>query len=352
MRERLLAAERVRALEWRDGVLFVLDQRQLPGREVWLSLDSAAAVAEAIRDDAVRGATAIGIAAAYGLVLGLRTRLARGDDWRAGLGEDCRLLRATRPAVIPLAWTLDCLHGRVDRLTPGEDPLAALEAEAGAILASDREANLVIAQYGLELLHKHDEGARAVLTHGNAGALASGGFGSALGVIRAGWLGELVERVYVTESRPGREGSRLSAWELQGDGVPTTVCVDAAAGHLMKQERIGWLIVGAERIAANGDVAAPIGTYPLTVLAMHHGLRVMVAAPSACIDPDLEHGDDLPLDDAPAAGEPPAPGVETLNPALDVTPADLIDVIVTERGVVERPDAAKLAELLCRKRLH
>src|SRR5690606_39858603 len=121
-------------------------------------------------------------------------------------------------------------------------------------------------------------------------------FGGALGVIRAGWLGELVEQVYVTESRPGREGSRLTAWELQGDGVPTSVCVDAAAGHLMKSERIGWLIIGAERIAANGDVAAPIGTYPLTVLAMHHGLRVMVAAASTCIDAELEHGDDLPLE--------------------------------------------------------
>jgi len=353
MRERLLAAERVKALEWREGVLRVLDQRQLPGREVWLALDSVAAVAEAIRNEAVRGATAIGIAAAYGLVLGLRARLASCGDWRAALEEDVHLLRQARPLAIQLGWALDCLCGRLRRLTPDEDPLRALEAEADALLASDREANLAIAQLGLELLHQHDEGARAVLTHGNAGALASGGFGGALGVIRAGWLGELVEQVYVTESRPGREGSRLTAWELQGDGVPTSVCVDAAAGHLMKSERIGWLIIGAERIAANGDVAAPIGTYPLTVLAMHHGLRVMVAAASTCIDAELEHGDDLPLETR-AASEvlDLETGVGVLNPSWDVTPADLIDVIVTERGVIERPDAAKLAELLCRKRLH
>src|SRR5690606_22199682 len=190
-------------------------------------------------------------------------------------------------------------------------------------------------------------------THGNAGALASGGFGSALGVIRAGWLGELIEQVYVTESRPGQEGSRLTAWELQGDGVPVSVCVDAAAGHLMKSERIGWLIIGAERIAANGDVAAQIGTYPLTVLAMHHGLRVMVVAPSSCIDLRLEHGEDLPLEERVASEVlDPANGIGVLNPAFDVTPADLVDVIVTERGVIERPDVQKLAELLCRKRLH
>ena len=353
MRERLLAAERVKALEWREGVLHVRDQRLLPAREAWLALDSAGAVAEAIRDGAVRGAAAIGIAAAYGLVLGARARLAAGGDWQAALEADFQLLREAQPAAAGLRWALECLRNRLRRLSPGADPLTALEAEAGAILASDREANLAIAQFGLELLRQHDEGIRAVLTHGNAGALAGGGFGSALGVIRAGWLGELVEQVYVGESRPGLEGARLTAWELHGDGVPTTVCVDAAAGHLMKSERIGWLIVGAERIAANGDVAATIGTYPLTVLAMHHGLRVMVAAPSSCIDMGLEHGEDIPLEDR-AASEvlDPAVGVEVFNPAFDVTPADLIDVIVTERGVIERPDAAKLAELLCRKRLH
>lgn len=353
MRERLLAAERVKALEWREGLLHVLDQRLLPARETWLALDSAGAVAEAIRERAVCGASVVGIAAAYGLVLGLRARLAAGGDWQAALEADFQHLRDAQPGSAYLDWALTCLRNRLRRLAPGEDPQAALEAEAGSILASDREANLAIAQFGLELLRRHDEGVHAVLTHGNAGALASGGFGSALGVIRAGALDGLVEQVFVGEGRPWLQGSRLTAWELHGDGVPTTLCVDAAVGHVMKSERIGWLIVGAERIAANGDVAAAIGTYPLTVLAMHHGLRVMVAAPSACIDLGLEHGDDLPLEER-AASEvlDPANGIGVLNPVLDVTPADLIDVIVTERGVIERPDAAKLAGLMCRKRLH
>ena len=353
MRERLLAAERVKALEWRDGILHLRDQRLLTAREAWLALDSAAAVAEAIRDEAVVGATAIGIAAAYGVVLGLRARRSAGADWRTGLEDDFRLLREAQPSAMSLGWALDCLCARLKRLSTDEDPLATLEAEAGAILASDREANLAIAQFGLDLLHKHDEGARAVLTHGNAGALASGGFGSALGVIRAGALSGLIGQVFVGESRPGLQGSRLTAWELNGDGVPTTVCVDAAAGHLMKSERIGWLIVGAERIAANGDVAATIGTYPLTVLAMHHGLRVMVAAPGSCIDLSLEHGEDIPLEERVASEvREPLDGVGVFNPAFDVTPADLIDVIVTERGIIERPDTARLAELMCRKRLH
>lgn len=353
MRERLLAAERVRSLEWRGDTLFVLDQRQLPGQEVWLSLDRIAAVADAIRTRAVRGASAVAIAAAYGLVLSLRARLAAGENWQAALEEDLHRLREASPDAAYLGWVLDHLNARLRRLQPEDDPEAVLEGEAAALLLGDREACLAIAQFGLEQLQQHDEGVSDVLTHGNAGALASGGFGSALGVIRAGWQAGLIEQVYVGEGRPGQEGSRLTAWELQGDGVPTTVCVDAAVGHLMKSERIGWLIVGAERIAANGDVLAPIGTYPLSVLAMHHGLRVMVAASTACIDSSLEHGDDIPLEEG-AAGEvvDGAEGGGVLNPRFDVTPADLVDVIVTERGVVERPDAERLAGLMCRKRLH
>lgn len=348
VREQLLTAERVRALRWREGVLRVLDQRQLPARECWLTLQQVGAVAEAIREGAVRGGAAEAIAGAYGLVLGLRARLAAGQDWATGLEEDLELLRRARPEACQLARALDWLSARLGRLAPGEDPLVVAEREADTLLASDREASLAIAQYGLELLRGHDEGARAVLVHGNAGALSGGGFGTALGIVRAGWRAGLIEHVHVAEGCPGREGARLTAWELRADELPVTVCADTALGLLMKGERIGWLIVGAERIAANGDVVAPLGTYPLTVLAMHHGLRVMVAASSACIDLAAEHGEELLLE--PEGEE--IRQMDSLAPALDVTPADLLDAIVTERGLVERPDAQKLAALMCHKRLH
>lgn len=352
MRERLLAAERVKVIEWRDGVLAVLDQRLLPDQEVWLSLDSVAAVVEALGDGIVRG-TAAGLAAAYGLMLGLWARATGNPHWGAAVDEDMRLLREARPDDLQLSLALDYLLARLGRLAPTDDPLAALESEAGALQASDREVSLTIAEFGLGQLRRHDDVGHAAFTHGSADALVSGGFGTALGVLRAGWQDGRIDQVYVTEARPGLEGVRLTAWELEQEGVPITLCADTAVGHLMKTERIGWLVLGAERIAANGDVSAQVGTYPLSVLAMHYGLRVMVAAPSACIDLGLEQGDDLAIDmRAPDEVCGPLSGVDVFNPGLDVTPADLIDVLVTERGVIERPDAAKLAELMCRKRLH
>jgi methylthioribose-1-phosphate isomerase len=177
-------------------------------------------------------------------------------------------------------------------------------------------------------------------------------------VIRAAYLEGLVERVYVDETRPWLQGSRLTAWELAGEGIPVCLNVDSAAAHLMKTRGITWVIVGADRIAANGDVANKIGTYQLAVNAMHHGVRFMVVAPSSTIDMALESGDDIPLEERDASellelnGQRVAAGVDALNPVFDVTPADLIDFIVTEKGVVERPDAAKMTRLMCRKRLH
>ncbi len=354
MRDRLLAAEKVRAIDWRDGTLHLLDQRALPSAERWLACSDAASVAEAIRLGAVGGDAAVGISAAYGLVLALRQRLSAGGDWRDALEADFTLLAATRPA----EWTLNRLRERLQRLKPDDDPSQLLEAEALAIHESDREANLNMAQAGMVLIRKYQGSEQAVLTHGNAGALASGGFGTALGVIRGAWLDGMIEHVCVDESRPSLLGTRLTAWELAADGIPVTVNADAAAAHLMKTKGITWVIVGAERIAANGDVLGRIGTYQLAVNAMHHGVRFMVVAPGSCIDLALDSGDDFPLEedagaqwlegfDAGAGGE-----VEAFDPVFDVTPADLVDVIVTEKGVVERPDTAKLAQLLCRKRLH
>nr|WP_298166278.1 S-methyl-5-thioribose-1-phosphate isomerase [uncultured Pseudomonas sp.] len=358
MREQLLAAEKVKAIEWRDGALHLLDQRVLPFEEAWLSYASADAVAEAVRSMVVRGAPAIGIAAAYAIVLAVRTRLAAGGDWRLALEDDFKRLAESRPTAVNLFWALNRMRERLDRLKDGDDPLAMLEAEAVGIHQSDREANLTMAQLGVDLIRKHQGNLQNLLTHCNAGALATGGFGTALGVIRAAYLEGLVERVYADETRPWLQGSRLTAWELAGDGVPVTVNADSAAAHLMKTRGITWVVVGADRIAANGDVANKIGTYQLAVSAMHHGVRFMVVAPSSTIDMALESGEDIPIEERGGDelltlnGVPVANGVEALNPVFDVTPADLIDFLVTEKGVVERPDMAKMAQLMCRKRLH
>ncbi|BAU75620.1 S-methyl-5-thioribose-1-phosphate isomerase [Metapseudomonas furukawaii] len=358
MREQLLAAEKVRAIEWRDGALHLLDQRLLPAEEVWLSYHSAEGVAQAIRQMVVRGAPAIGISAAYGVVLGARERFKAGGDWRAALEEDFRALAESRPTAVNLFWALNRMRERLDRVKEGESPLQALEAEAISIHESDREANLTMAQLGMELIRKHQGTPQALLTHCNTGALATGGFGTALGVIRAAHLDGLVERVYADETRPWLQGARLTAWELANEGVPVSLNADAAAAHLMKTAGITWVIVGADRITANGDVANKIGTYQLAVNAMHHGVRFMVVAPSSTIDMALESGDDIPIEERDGSelldlgGRRIAAEVHAVNPVFDVTPADLIDAIVTEKGVVERPDAAKMAQLMCRKRLH
>jgi methylthioribose-1-phosphate isomerase len=358
MREQLLAVEKIRAIEWRDGALYLLDQRLLPHRQSWLRLDTVAEVVDAIRDRAVQGAPAVGIAGAYGVVLAARARLQAGGDWCEALEADFACLEQLRPATVNLYWALQHLRERLVRLKDGDDALALLESVALGIHASDREANLTMAQLGMELIRRHQGNAQVLLTHGNAGALATGGFGTALGVVRAAHLEGLIERVYVDETRPWLQGARLTAWELAADGVPVSVNADAAAAHLMKVKGITWAVVGAERIAANGDVINAIGTYQLAVNAMHHGVRLMVVAPSSSIDMNLENGEDLLLEECEGdellevAGHRVAADVHAVNPPYDVTPADLVDYIVTEKGVVERPDSAKLAQLMCRKRLH
>ncbi|WP_296271397.1 S-methyl-5-thioribose-1-phosphate isomerase [Pseudomonas sp. UBA6323] len=358
MREQLLAVEKVQAIEWRDGALYLLDQRLLPHRQVWLRCDTAAQVVDAIGDMVVRGAPAIGIAGAYGLVLGARVRLQAGGDWRKALEEDFACLERSRPAAANLSWALQRMRERLARLKEGDDALALLEAEAVGIHVSDREANLTMAQLGMELIRRHQGNSQVLLTHGNAGALATGGFGTALGVIRAAHLEGLIEHVHVDETRPWLLGSRLTAWELAGDGVPVSLNVDAAAAHLMKTKGITWVVVGAERITANGDVVSKIGTYQLAVNAMHHGVRLMVVAPSSTIDMSKESGEDVLLEERDGcellevAGQRVAAEVHAANPVFDVTPADLVDYIVTEKGVVERPDNTKMAQLMCRKRLH
>ena len=358
MRDRLLAAEKVKAIDWRGEALYLLDQRILPFEENWLPYTSAEGVALAIRDMVVRGAPAIGIAAAYGVVLAARSRHAQGGDWVAALEADFALLADSRPTAVNLFWALNRMRDRLMRAHHRADVLQVLEAEAIAIHESDREANLTMAQLGVDVIRRHQGNAQTVLTHCNTGALATGGFGTALGVIRGAFIEGMIEQVYADETRPWLQGSRLTAWELVNEGIPVTLNADSAAAHIMKTKGVTWVIVGADRITANGDVANKIGTYQLAVNAMHHGVRFMVVAPSSTIDMALASGEDIPIEERAGdellsvGGQRVGADVPAFNPVFDVTPADLIDVIVTEKGIVERPDAAKMAQLMCRKRLH
>lgn len=347
----------VRALAWQDGVLRLLDQRQLPGTQAYLECTDGATVAQAIRDMVVRGAPAIGIAAAYGIALSA-ARIGRTDDWTAALEADFQRLEGARPTAVNLSWALRMMRERLQRLGPDQDVPARLLEAAKGIHESDLEANLTMGRLGMELIRKHQKQKQNLMTHCNAGALATGGYGTALGVIRAAHAAGLVDQVFIDETRPWLQGSRLTAWELQQDNIAARISVDSAAGHLMKTEQITWVIVGADRIAANGDVVNKIGTYGLSILAMHHGLRFMVVAPSSTIDMALENGDEVEIEERPASelltlgAQSLDTGVPVFNPVFDVTPADLIDVIVTEKGIVERPDARKMADLMSSRHLH
>jgi len=295
---------------------------------------SADEVAVAIRDLVVRGAPAIGIAAAWGIVLAAK-------QGAGSLESAFATLRASRPTAVNLMWALDRMRGA------GVDP-GDLEREAQAIQDEDLAANRRMGRLGAALL---DAGV-GVLTHCNTGSLATAGYGTALGVIRAGFEAGRIRHVYAGETRPWLQGARLTIWELLRDGIPATLIADSAAAHLMKSGKVQWVIVGADRITANGDVANKIGTYSLAIAARHHGVRFMVVAPSSTVDMATPHGDAIEIE-ARAQDElflhggrrMVADGAQAWNPVFDVTPAKLIDAIVTERGIVERPDASRMAAL-------
>lgn len=329
----------VAALRWAGDRLDLLDQRRLPAAEVWLELRTAAEVAAAIRDMAVRGAPAIGIAAAYGAALGARHR----DGDRKAVLADMALLEAARPTAINLHWALARLRRHVE--AEGRVDADRLLAEAQAIHREDYEQNLAMGRLGAALL---DTGA-TVMTHCNTGALATGGHGTALGVIRTAFAAGKVAAVFATETRPWLQGSRLTAWELARDRIPATLVVDSAAALVMARRKVDWVIVGADRIAANGDVANKIGTYSLAVLARQHHARFMVAAPTSTVDMTVASGADIPIEERDgaelwrAASQDALPAALSIyNPVFDVTPAALIDAIVTERGVVEKPTADRM----------
>lgn len=324
------------------GDVRLLDQRRLPGEEVYIEIGTAEGVAEAIRGLQVRGAPLIGIAAAMGLVAGTRELRSLGRDAFLGRLEDLsRLLGAARPTAINLRWALDRLT-RVANATPGDGSALweRLRGEATAIWEEDRAMCRRIGEHGLPLV---PSGAN-VLTHCNAGALATGGMGTALAPIYLAHEQGRRVHVYVDETRPVLQGTRLTAWELRHAGVPCTIIADAAAGALMRQARVDVVLVGADRIARNGDFANKIGTYGLAVLARHHGVPFYCAAPWSTVDPAVAEGDQIPIEERGAeeltavAGRPVAPpGAAALNPAFDVTPARYVTGFVTDRGLVQPP---------------
>jgi methylthioribose-1-phosphate isomerase len=329
------AHDSIRAVIWQGDRLRLLDQRRLPVEETYIECRSASEVAAAIRDLAVRGAPAIGIAAAWGIVLAAR-------QGGSALDEALVELRAARPTAVNLMWALDRMAGVSPRTA------ASLASEAAAIEAEDLAANRRMGALGAALLGR-DVG---VLTHCNTGSLATAGFGTALGVVRAGYGEGRIARVFAGETRPWLQGARLTMWELVRDGIPAELIADSAAAHLMATGAVQWVVVGADRIAANGDTANKIGTYQLAIAARHHGVGFMVVAPSSTIDMATPDGAAIEIelrspDEMLSFGgrATVVVGARAWNPVFDVTPAALIDVIVTERGVVEKPDAGRMKAL-------
>jgi methylthioribose-1-phosphate isomerase len=309
-----LTPDRVVRLE--DDAVVVLDQRRLPDEELELRCGSAAEVADAIRTLAVRGAPAIGVAAAYGLVLAAE----RGED----LDTAYEVLVCSRPTAVNLRWALDELR---------DDPT---RERARALHESEVERCRAMGAHALALLPR---GSR-LLTHCNTGALATAGYGSALGAVRAAWEAGLVEYVWVDETRPLLQGARLTAWELEALGIPFSVIVDGAAASLMAAGEVDAVLTGADRIAANGDVANKVGTYGLAVASSHHGLPLYVVAPTSTLDPDVARGADIPIEER--AAREISTRFPARNPAFDVTPAELVSAIVTEVGVHRAPYAQSL----------
>ncbi len=330
-------------LRWEKHVLYLLDQRLLPHEETWLAYGSARDVAQAIRDMVVRGAPAIGIAAAFGMVLaayGLKDK--DRDLFVEKWLEEATFMLQARPTAVNLKWAVERLKKLARKhydLSPG-DLAAILEKEAISIWTEDVRANLAIGFHGQALLPEKG----GVLTHCNAGGLATGGYGTALGVIRAALSEGKEINVIADETRPWLQGARLTAWELIKDGIAVTLVVDGAAGFLMQKGQIKAVVVGADRIAANGDVANKIGTYSVAELARANDIPFYVAAPVSTIDPVTPSGDQIPIEERGsgeittfAGKEIAAPGVGVQNPVFDITPHYLITAIITELGVLTPP---------------
>jgi methylthioribose-1-phosphate isomerase len=341
----------IQTLEWTaQGVVFI-DQTKLPTEEVYVTCTSHQQVADVIRNMVVRGAPAIGVAAAMGIALGVKNSKAdNGSDLKKDFEEICETIRQTRPTAVNLFWAIRRMTEKFAtlRALPTTEIQQALIEEAQRMHAEDIAANQAMGRHGATLM----PASGGVLTHCNAGALATAGYGTALGVIRAAVEQGKKIHVYADETRPFLQGSRLTAWELIKDGIPTTVISDNMAGVMMQQGKIGAIVVGADRIAANGDVANKIGTYSVAILAKEHGIPFYVAAPISTVDLATPDGSKIPIEQRDRrevthiAGKQMVPdGVQIENPAFDVTPAKYVAAIITERGIARAPYAESLKEL-------
>ncbi len=336
----------VETIEWTSAGVVMIDQTKLPRQEVYVTCTDYREVAEAIRGMIIRGAPAIGVAAAMGVALGMQQA-----ESGAEFEEICETLAKTRPTAVNLFWAIDRMRRRYREIQgrPIADVRSALKAEAQQIRLEDIAINEAIGRNGADLIPDH----KTVLTHCNAGALATAGYGTALGVIRAAVAAGKQIDVYADETRPYLQGSRLTVWELQQDGIAATLITDSMAGHFLKSGRIGCVVVGADRIAGNGDVANKIGTYSVAVLAKENGIPFYVAAPVSTLDLTLSSGDQIPIEQRDASevthvyGVAVAPeGIAVQNPAFDVTPNRYVTAIITEKGVARAPYEESLRGLV------
>ncbi len=342
----------MKAIEWISGKVRIIDQTKLPWEEVFIEIDDYRQVAQAIKKMQIRGAPAIGIAAAYGLALGAQGfEVKSKEEFIAKLRPISEALSATRPTAVNLFWALE----RMNRVAKAGESVAqikaALIAEAQSLDAEDEAAERKLSSYGTELI----KDGFTIMTHCNTGALAAG-YGTALGVIRTAWESGKKIHVFVGETRPLLQGARLTAWELIKYDIPFTLIADTTTGHFLSRGGIDCVIVGADRIASNGDVANKIGTYNLAVLAMENGVPFYVAAPTSTIDISLASGDEIPIEERNAAEVthisevPIAPeGVRVANPAFDITPHRYISAIITEWGVIREPYIERLGDVLARE---
>jgi len=342
----------VETMRWTKGRLDLLDQTLLPEKVVYRPLRTAREVTDAIRNMLVRGAPAIGVTAAFGMALAARNAVRlRSAAFHRELVKGERLLAGSRPTAVNLFWALARMRRLIAAVAtrPPREIAALLEAEAVRILEEDIAINRAMGRFGAALIDDGD----VVLTHCNAGALATAGFGTALGVIRAAWEEGKNISVLADETRPRCQGAKLTAWELSRDRIPVTVIADTAAGHFLRKGVVQKVVVGADRIAANGDVANKIGTYQVAVLANANRVPFYVAAPVSTFDPELANGDAIPIEERPATEVThpggrrlTPPGVPALNPAFDVTPARYVSGIITERGILTAPYRRSIARCL------
>jgi methylthioribose-1-phosphate isomerase len=340
----------IKVIEWVSGKIRLLDQTRLPWEEVYLELDDYRQMASAIKEMRVRGAPAIGVAAAYGMALGAQgIEAASKEEFMIKLGAVSQALSVTRPTAVNLFWALDRMRRAAEAIEDVAQIKASLIKEAQKLEVENEEADRKLSKYGAELI----KDGFTILTHCNTGALATAGYGTALGVIKAAKEQGKKIHVFATETRPLLQGARLTAWELASEKIPFTLIADTMTGYFLSRGGIDCAIVGADRIAANGDVANKIGTYNIAVLAMENGVPFYVAAPSSSIDLSLPSGDQIPIEERSAEeitrieGIPIAPvGVQVANPAFDITPHLYITAIITDRGVANEPYEIRLKKVL------